>query len=511
MDEKDFNIGDILEEKNSEALSAQDISKLDDIAFLPSTFSAALKNAPSEPDSEHLTDNGTDEASENDEAENMQSETENAPSEEESTEQIAETDPDEDSVPSEQTEEAVEEPDADDQGEDEADVQDQDDNVEDDTDSEDYDDEYYDDDDYDDDYRPRRIAPSKNKKVNNSIFGGLILVTVILTLSLVFAITGIKLGMEYLGVGKNDEEITFNIPENASNDQIVDLLIDYNLINNKRLFKIALKFRHSPKLYAGDVTLKPSMGYAKIIDTLSSSRDLRETVRITFPEGMTLIEVARKLEEKKVCSASDFIFQFNKNQDFSYEKMIEPKADAYYKMEGFCFPDTYEFYVDDTGSNAARTIKANFAEKFTDEMTKTMQQKNMTLGQVVTLASIVQWEANSVKDMPKVASVFINRLNDPRTFPKLESDATKKYISKGLENDVDGTTKEFYTNLYDTYKCEGLPAGPVCNPGIDAIKAVLYPEQSNYLFFCNDLKTGESFFAETYEEHKQNLIKAGLM
>jgi len=508
MDEKDFNIGDIIEEKKSEENTTPDLDELDDITFLPSAFSAALKNTPDQEPDHDEDDTDTKEQAE-------------APEEivsvidDESSEETDDT-VTEETVETSENDAALSEKEVSEEEVDQEEIKEgsYNDNDYDDEYNDEYVDEYDEDDEYDDyedddDYVPHRSK--QNKKVNNSIFGGLILVTVILTLSLVFAITGIKLGMEYLGVGKSDEEITFNIPDNATNDQIAELLIDYDLIDNKRLFKIALKFRHSPKLYSGDVTLKPSMGYAKIIDTLSSYRDLRETVRITFPEGMTLIEVAKKLEEKKVCSATDFIFQFNKPQGFDYENLIEPNADAYYKMEGFCFPDTYDFYVGDTGSNAARTIKANFASKFSEDMIKTMQQKKMTLGEVITLASIVQWEANSTTDMPNVASVFLNRLDDPRTFPKLESDATKKYISKGLENDVDSTTKEFYTNLYDTYKCEGLPVGPVCNPGLDAIKAVLNPAQTNYLFFCNNLSTGESFFAATYEEHKQNLIKAGLM
>lgn len=511
MDEKDFNIGDILEEKRADTEQSSD-ADIEDIAFMPNAALAAFINTPED------EDESADEPEVNDSSLEDEGETEAQEPEASDEDSVDGND-----VPDEQYDESDEEYEAETEGTEE-DSSDDENGSDDEADEEYYDDEEYEEDyddgyeeEYDDEddynYRQHRSTgrKSKSKKFNNSIFGGLILVTVILTVSLVFAITGIKLGMEYLGVGKSEDDITFNIPESANTDRIVDILHDYNLINNKRLFKIALKFKHSPTLYPGDVTLKPSMGYAKIIDTLSTRRDLRETVRITFPEGMTLLEVADKLEANKVCSATDFIFQFNKQQDFAFEKLIDMDANVYYKLEGYCFPDTYEFYVGDTGSNVARIIKANFANKFTDEMLNTMQQKKLTINKVITLASIVQWEANSASDMPKVASVFFNRLDEPSTYPNLASDATKKYISKGIENDVDSATKDYYTNLYDTYKCEGLPVGPICNPGLDAIMAVLNPAETNYYFFCNNLSTGESFFAETYEQHKQNLIKAGLM
>ncbi|MBR1384833.1 MAG: endolytic transglycosylase MltG [Ruminococcus sp.] len=346
---------------------------------------------------------------------------------------------------------------------------------------------------------------------NNSIFGGLILVTIILTVSLVLAVSGIKISFEYLGIGKSEDNITFNIPENSTPDEIADILINNNIIENKTLFKIAMKFQHSPTLFPGDVTLNPSMGYATIIENLSYQRDAKETVRITFPEGVTLLDVASTLEEKGVIEKrSDFLFEFNKLQDFSFETLIDTSADTFYTMEGFFFPDTYEFYVGDSGYNVTRVVRANFADKYTTEIMTKLQQSDLTLSQVITLASIVQWEANSTKDMPKVASVFLNRLHDSDTFPKLQSDATAKYLKLVINQVADTASKEHFNPLYDTYICDGLPVGPVCNPGLDAILAVLEPADTNYYYFCNDLRTGESFFAETLAEHEENLIKAGL-
>lgn len=352
----------------------------------------------------------------------------------------------------------------------------------------------------------------KKKSFNTSIFGGLILVTIILTVSLVVAISGISLGMEYTGIGKSEDSVTFDIPKNATTDDIAQILVDNHVIENKSLFKLAMKIKKPATIYPGGITLHASMGYATIIDKLAQMRESYETVTVTFPEGLTLLDVANMLQENNVCMAEDFLFEFNRSQGYDFESKIDANTDSFYKMEGFAFPDTYEFYVNDTAYNVTKTIREHFESKITDSMYKKMQDKGMTLSEVITLASIVQWEANSVEDMPKVASVFENRLNDPDTFPSLQSDATKNYITKVIKVAADNDASiEHYTDCYDTYECQGLPAGPICNPGLEAINAVLEPDKTEYYYFCNNLETGKSYFAKTLEEHNENLKLAGLV
>ncbi len=351
----------------------------------------------------------------------------------------------------------------------------------------------------------------KKSRINTSIFSGLIIVVVILTISIVVAIGGISLGMEYTGIGKSENEVTFNIPENSTTDEIAQILVDNQIINNKTLFKITMRLKSSPTIYPGDITLHPSMGYAAVIDELATMRESYETVTITFQEGLTLLDAANLLQENGVCSADDFLFEFNRNQNYSFEERITENVDAFYRMEGFFFPDTYEFYVGDSAYNVTRIIRDHFEDMITDEMYEQMDEQGLTLSEVITLASIVQWEANSVEEMPTVASVFLNRLDDSNTFPSLQSDATSNYIERVIVVKADSDASiEHFSNSYDTYECEGLPAGPVCNPGLDAINAVLNPDDTNYYYFCNNLETGESFFAETLEEHEENLVKAGL-
>lgn len=350
----------------------------------------------------------------------------------------------------------------------------------------------------------------KKSKVNNSVFGGIILVIVILTVSLVLAVGGISIGMEYYGIGKTDEDIRFNIPAGSTNSEIADILVNEGVIKNKKLFMLALKFEKPAAIYPGDITLQPSSGYSEIIEKLSQMRESYKTVSITFTEGENLLDIAKKLEDNEVCTADDFLFEFNKNQGFDFENDVDDNGDMFYRMEGYFYPDTYEFYVNDSAGNVTKKLREQFEKKYETVKAK-IKNSGMSLNEVMTLASIVQLEAASEDEMPKVASVFLNRLDDPDTYPMLQSDTTTNYIKNVIKTEADNTASiEHYTECYDTYKCKGLPAGPICNPGMAAINAVLEPKKTDYYYFCNNLKTGETFYAKTLDEHEENLVKAGL-
>lgn len=358
--------------------------------------------------------------------------------------------------------------------------------------------------------KKKKKKRKKKGKVNNSLFGGVILVVVILTVSLVLAVGGISIGMEYYGIGKTDEDIRFNIPAGSTNSEIADILVNEGVIKNKKLFMLALKIEKPAAIYPGDITLQPSSGYSEIIENLSQMRESYKTVSITFTEGESLLEIANKLEKNEVCSAEDFLFEFNKNQGYDFENDIDDNGDMFYRMEGYFYPDTYEFYVEDSASNVTKKLREQFEKKYETVKSK-IKNSGMSLNEVMTLASIVQLEAASESEMPKVASVFLNRLDDPDTYPMLQSDTTTNYINNVIKVEADNTASiEHYTECYDTYKCKGLPAGPICNPGMAAINAVLDPKKTDYYYFCNNLKTGETFYAKTLDEHEENLVKAGL-
>lgn len=361
------------------------------------------------------------------------------------------------------------------------------------------------------DVKSNQSKKKNQSSFNNSIFGGFFLAFGIVVAAFIVAIGGISLGKEYLGIDKAENDITFNIPQGSTSADIAEMLEENQIISNKLLFRLALKLNAPETIYPGDITLQPSMGYSAIIEQLGIMRESYETATISFPEGITLLEASQLIEKQGVCKADEFLFEFNKSQGYDFEKLISGNEDAFYEMEGYFFPDTYDFYLNDTGYNITKTVREHFSQKFTDKMIEKMEKSKLSMNEVMILASMVQWESGSVEDMPKVASVFLNRLHDPDTFPSFQSDATEKYIDKVIKSEADTKAElEHYTEGYDTYNYKGLPAGPVCNPGLDAINAVLNPEDTDYYYFCNNLKTGESFFAETLDEHEANLEKAGL-
>lgn len=360
---------------------------------------------------------------------------------------------------------------------------------------------------------------NKKVKVNNSIFTGLIVTIIVLVVSVSLAFFGISIGLEYLGINKSDSVIKLNIKEGSNTNDIAQQLEDAGIIDNQFLFKVIVNLKNAgSSMKPGDIELKPSSSYADKIDALMQQRQSFKTVSVVFPEGIDLLGAAKLLEQKGVISDyQELIYTFNHEKfGYDFESIIDNQGNKFYSMEGYFYPDTYDFYLDDSSYNVVKKVREHFNSKITSSMKEAMQKSGMSMDQVITLASIVQAEAGSVKDMPKVASVFLNRMNDSANFPRLESDATGNYYNdvikieaKNSKAYTESETKAF-KDLYDTYVANGLLAGPICNPGIDAINAVLNPEKTDYLYFCSNLKTKKTYFAKTLANHKKNLKKAGL-
>lgn len=358
---------------------------------------------------------------------------------------------------------------------------------------------------------PEKKQRRRRKKVkkNNSIFTGALITVIVVSVSFILAFGCIQLGVEYMGLTRSDETISFEIPEGTTSETAADLLYQKGIIGNPSLFRTVMKLSGKTDVVSGSITLSPNMTYPSIIAELVRSRKVYETVTVTFTEGMSLYKAAKLLEQKNVCNASDFLSAFNESSGFDFEQQLSLTPQTLYKMEGFCFPDTYEFYIEDEPENVVNKIKTNFASKMDDSIMKLVEKSGMSLYDVVTLASIVQAEASTEEDMKLVASVFLNRLAAPSDYPNLESDATYFYVTNTIASALGNTSVSSYEGLYNTYTCFGLPIGPIGNPGMQAILAVLEPAQSDFYFFVTDSATGQFYYAQTYEEHQENCKKAG--
>lgn len=238
------------------------------------------------------------------------------------------------------------------------------------------------------------------------------------------------------------------------------------------------------------------------------------TVTVTLPEGLTLVQMAEKLEENKVCNASEFIaltnnYEYIQTLGYTFtEGIAEPESRAFY-LEGYIFPDTYEFYKNESAERALRRFLDNTERKLTAEYRQRAEELGYTLDEIITLASIVQEESFTNESVKNVASVLHNRLDSP-SFSRLQCDVTKHYIKTTIENSpyLIGDTSAF-DDTYNTYECFGLPAGPITNPGLAAINAALYPAETDYFYFVTD-SDGNYYYAETYAQHKANCNKVGL-
>lgn len=236
----------------------------------------------------------------------------------------------------------------------------------------------------------------------------------------------------------------------------------------------------------------------------------KNTVSVTFPEGYTVTQTAELLEEKGVCSKADFLAAVNNISELDYKFIADIKNTdkRAFALEGYIFPDTYEFYLGESADKALSRFLKNTDRKLTAEMYQKAKDLGYSMDEIITIASIIQKEAGIKKEMPKVSSVLHNRLND--SYNKLECDVTINYLTKYVIPYLEGDNTDRYNEYYNTYKCKGLPAGAICNPGIEAINAALEPADTKYMFFVTDkTDTSKYYYAETYKEHLKNCKKAG--
>lgn len=354
---------------------------------------------------------------------------------------------------------------------------------------------------------PTITNKTKRKKRSARLPMVLMLTTLIFTVAICLSILIIAVGRDMLAIGKDDSLKMVTITEGADAKTVAKILADEDIIKIPKAFEIIAKISGADTDFIpGEYELSPSDAYETIITKLTTDiSEYKETVNITFVEGISLFEAAQKLEEEGVCNAERFIYYFNAGgYGFEFEsKLPTSSASKFYRMEGYLFPDTYTFYVDSDPESVCMKIYQNFDNKMTEKYYSQMNKLGMTLDEVITLASIVQAEASSNESMKMVASVFENRLADPDVFPKLESDPTTYYVNDIIKPNIEIPSDSIF-EAYDTYQGNGLPPGAIGNPGLDAIEAVLYPADTDYYFFYANIDTKETYYAKTNEEHEEN-------
>lgn len=352
---------------------------------------------------------------------------------------------------------------------------------------------------------------TKKKKGDAGFVVRIVVAIAVLFVSVGMALLCFSVADDLLGIDKKTGTIVLDIPEGASVGEIGQLLEEKGVIKFPAVFKFYVGRRYSSTNFqSGQVAIDLSQanGYDNIVSKIKQV-SLAETVTLSFPEGYTIEQIAQKLEDNNVCSASNFMAAI-KVVDFSDYDFIKAVdyTDKYLALEGYIFPDTYDFYLNDNAANVVKRFLDNFEVRFTEEMETRANELGMTVDEVIILASIVQMEAGDPKEMARVASVFHNRLNNTSvTQGRLESDVTINYVEQYIRPNVDASEMDKYSYDYNTYKCIGIPVGAVCNPGLAAINATLYPEETDYFFFVTDI-LGNYYYATTLSEHNENVTKA---
>ncbi len=361
--------------------------------------------------------------------------------------------------------------------------------------------------------KSKKTSVKNKKKKYNTIYNWLITVvwvSAVLAVSVFIASFALSSINDLVGFSKESKEVQITIPEGYDLSEIAELLKDNGVIDEPFTFEVYARVKDmDQKLDSGTFTLNSNLGYDQIFQILKRKEAAKNVVSVTFYEGMRLSDIAKRLEENGVCGYDEFM-EAVKTEVFEYEfeSMMGTSEYIYYKWEGYLFPDTYEFFTD----SSPRSVMAKFIDNFNSKISgyyDRMQELGMGLDEVITLASVIQSEAAYREDMEKVSSAFHNRLAEGSGLPYLQSDVTWFYYEQEIMPFVeDQELSDTYHTSYDTYYKRGLPVGPICNPGINAIEAALYPANTDYYYFVTD-KEGKFYYASTLAEHEANIVAAG--
>lgn len=351
-----------------------------------------------------------------------------------------------------------------------------------------------------------------------------VLAVLLATLLSVYAVFCIQ---DVLAIGVSEESVRIDIPEDATTSQIIDILEENGLIQNGLFCKLFAQFRGFEDNYVGGVyTVDSNIGVEGMLYLFKEKPQSAQEVQVTIPEGWTVEQIVKRLSEMGVCSA-DNLYDALENVDYSSYPFVAALKEQdlngrYHLLEGYLFPDTYNFYVNSNPNEVVRKMLDNYSDKISDinadgtpdleQSSARAQELGYTWDEIMVIASIIEREAGSVEQMADISAVTHNRLKDSAAFPLLQMNSTSDYYYNYIEPNVDDSEKALYESAYNTYDggCLGLPKGPICNPSLNAIYAALYPtEDSDYYYFCHD-REGNIYLARTDQEQVQNEVKANL-
>ena len=375
----------------------------------------------------------------------------------------------------------------------------------------------------------RKLRPSPKK--GYGMFGLPHILATVIWLVLVISI-GVSLGRlvwlcaaDLLAFGRDDKELQFIIEEGDDIDSIANRLKEEGLINYPGLFKFYLSIAEDGNPFSpGIFTVHSNYDYNALVNALTYFGSGQTTVDIMIPEGYTCAQIFQLLEEKGVCTAAELEAYAANGELNEYWFLEGVERGTGYCLEGYLFPDTYQFYTGDDQERVLEKFLDAFDDRFTDIMKERLTELNatfaamlkrqgysqdhidshkLTIREVVIIASMIEKESSGSDESYTISSVIYNRLSNP-SFPYLQIDATIVYALGGK---TDPLTEEdlLVDSPYNSYLNEGLIPGPIANPGRESLNAALMPEETNYYFYALDPSTEKHHFCETEPEFREFL------
>lgn len=353
--------------------------------------------------------------------------------------------------------------------------------------------------------KPARHRRSHRRK-NSGCAGTVVYIIAVLGISVVLSLVAIFIANDIFAFVTDDTEVELSVPQNTSIASLSKELDDLGVVHYGTMFKLYVSLKGDDQdVLAGTYQLNPKMDYGQVIDALSNS-STDETVTITIPEGYSAAQIKALLLENHICTEDAIDEQLNEYA-FKHEFLADLKPPKEGWLEGYLFPDTYEIYKGNANvKSAINKMLNNFDNKYDDEIKQGAENLGRSMQEIVTIASLIEREAQHDDERAIIAGVIYNRLNNASSFPFLQIDASVLY---GLGRTSGALTQEDldHDTPYNLYTQQGLPPGPICNPGYASLYAAAHPDDHGYYYYVA-MPDGSHLFASSNDEHNNNIARA---
>ena len=359
-----------------------------------------------------------------------------------------------------------------------------------------------------------RRATKRRRSALSRVAGAFLYVLLVIAGSGALATVGWVWACDLLGLNKEFASTEITISDDTDFDAVVDQLEEAGLIQYKFLFKLYAQFSHAQdKIAPGKYELTTEMDYHALVSSMGSSSSTRLTTDVTIKEGLTIDQIFGLLEERGVTSV-ERLQEMAADWDYAFDWLQDRPLGDYHRLEGYLFPDTYTFEMGENPKYVINKMLVNFDAKMDEYMEElAAEDAPYSLHDIVTIASLIEKETDGTNndernDYRSIASVIYNRLENPaaETVGYLQIDATLVYINGGK---APTEADKSIDSPYNTYLYQGLPAGPISNPGMQSLLAAMNPDSTNYYFYVLNPETGQHEYTRTFAEHEALIQRYG--